>query len=136
MPHSGTFHQGLLCLRRQNQSSENLIQDFLDIITCDPSIYIKDHPDFIVCSFMEDLIDLKRDDYYSKLGRWHIIATRKVKSEVLASILKINADLCHTPYLLRYARQDSHFSLKRLLDLRLFSFDQYRLQSSSYWHSV
>ena len=26
----------------------------LEIITCEPSIYIMDHPDFIVCSFMEN----------------------------------------------------------------------------------
>ena len=30
------------------------------MITCDPSIYIMDHPDFIVCSFMEISIGLKR----------------------------------------------------------------------------
>ena len=32
----------------------------LEIITCDPSIYTMDHPDLIVCGFMEDSIDLKR----------------------------------------------------------------------------
>ena len=31
-----------------------------DIITCDPSTYTMDHPDFIVCSFMESSIGLKR----------------------------------------------------------------------------
>ena len=29
-------------------------------MTCDPSRYIMDHPDFIVCSFMENSIGLKR----------------------------------------------------------------------------
>ena len=31
----------------------------LEIITCDPSIYTMDHPDFIVCNFMENFIGLK-----------------------------------------------------------------------------
>ena len=30
-----------------------------EIITCDPSIYTMDHPDFIVCSLMENSIGLK-----------------------------------------------------------------------------
>ena len=40
--HYAAFHQGLHCLLRTNQSSESEkeIQDFLEIITCDPSIYI------------------------------------------------------------------------------------------------
>ena len=33
---------------------------FWEIITCDPSIYTIDHPDFIVCTFMEFSIGLKR----------------------------------------------------------------------------
>ena len=32
----------------------------LEIITCNPSIHTIDHPDFIVCSFMENSIGLKR----------------------------------------------------------------------------
>ena len=32
----------------------------LEIINCDPSIYTKDHPDFIVCSFIEYSICQKR----------------------------------------------------------------------------
>ena len=31
-----------------------------EIITCDPSLYTKDLPDFIVCSFMEHFIGLKK----------------------------------------------------------------------------
>ena len=31
----------------------------MEIIACDPSIYIMDHLDFILCSFMEISIDLK-----------------------------------------------------------------------------
>ena len=53
------FHQGLHCLLRQNPSLEKEIQYFLETITCDPSLYIMDHFDLIVCSFMEDSIDLK-----------------------------------------------------------------------------
>ena len=56
MPHNAAFHQGLDCLLRQNRSSEIC---FLKIITCDLSIYTMDHPDFIVCSFMENSIGLK-----------------------------------------------------------------------------
>ena len=51
MLHYVAFHQSLL---RQNQSSKKEIQYFLEIITCDPSLCIMDHPDFIVCSFMEN----------------------------------------------------------------------------------
>ena len=35
------------------------MQYFLQIITCDPSIYTMDHPDFIVSSLMEDSIGIK-----------------------------------------------------------------------------
>ena len=33
---------------------------FSEIIICDPSIYTMDYPDFILCSFMENSIGLKR----------------------------------------------------------------------------
>ena len=33
---------------------------FGEILTCDPSIYTMDDPDFIVCSFMENSIGTKR----------------------------------------------------------------------------
>ena len=33
------FHYGLHCLLRQERSSEKQIQFYLEIITCDPSIY-------------------------------------------------------------------------------------------------
>ena len=47
-------NQGRHCLRRQNQSSEKEIEYFLEIITCDPSIYTMDHPHpvFMVSSSM------------------------------------------------------------------------------------
>ena len=60
IPHNAVFHQCLHCLLRQNQSSGKEIQYFLEIIACDPSIYGKNHPDFIVCSFMGHPIGLKR----------------------------------------------------------------------------
>ena len=54
------FHLGLHCLPRLNLSPENEIQYILEIITGDPPIYTKDHPDFTVCSIMENCIHLKR----------------------------------------------------------------------------
>ena len=56
MLHNAAFHQGLRCLLRQNLASEKEIQYFLEIITCDPSIYTMDHPDLIVCSFKKNSI--------------------------------------------------------------------------------
>ena len=64
MPQNAAFHQGVHCLLRQNQSSEKAIHYFLKIINCDPSTYIMDHPDFIVCSFVENSIGLKTVKFY------------------------------------------------------------------------
>ena len=36
------------------------MQYFLETITCDPSIYKLDHPDLIVCSFIDNSIGPKR----------------------------------------------------------------------------
>ena len=58
MLHDATFHLGKHCLLRQNQSSEKEIQNYSEIITCDPSIYTMDHSDFTVCVFMENSIGL------------------------------------------------------------------------------
>ena len=33
---------------------------FLEIITCDPSVYTMDHPGFIISNFMENSIGLKK----------------------------------------------------------------------------
>ena len=60
MPHNAAFHQGMHCLLRPNQSSEKEIQYFLEIITCDPSIYTMDHADFTAYSFMENSIGTKQ----------------------------------------------------------------------------
>ena len=60
MPHDAAFHQRLHYLVKQNRPSEKEIQYFLETITCEPSIYTMDHPDFIVCSCRENSIGLKR----------------------------------------------------------------------------
>ena len=49
-----TFYRGLCCLQKKNCNI------YFEIITCDPSIYTMDLSDFIVCSFMENDINLKR----------------------------------------------------------------------------
>ena len=50
MPHSATFYQGLHCLHRKE------IQYFLEITTCDLSIYTMDHHKFIVSNQKEESI--------------------------------------------------------------------------------
>ena len=55
MLHNAAFYQGLHCLLRQNQSSEKEIQYFGEIITCDPSIYGMDHPQFIVYNLLWEI---------------------------------------------------------------------------------
>ena len=60
MPHCAAFHQGLHYLLTQSGSSKREKQYFLEIITCDPSIYTMNHPLFIVCSFMENSIGPER----------------------------------------------------------------------------
>ena len=60
MPHYAAFHQGLHCLLRQNGSSENEMQYYLEIITCDPSIYTMDCPDITVSNFMGNPIGTER----------------------------------------------------------------------------
>ena len=49
---------------------DNKVIIFLQIITCDPSTYSMDHPDLIVCRFMENSIRLKRVN--SSLSPWEI----------------------------------------------------------------
>ena len=60
MLHNAAFHQSQHCLLRQNLSSVKEIQYVLKIITYGPSIYRMDHLDFIVCSFIENSIGLKK----------------------------------------------------------------------------
>ena len=56
MLHNAAFHQGLHCLPRQKQSSEKERQFYLESITCDPTIYTKDNPKFIVPNQKEESI--------------------------------------------------------------------------------
>ena len=59
MPHEAAFHEGLHCSLRLNQSLEIEVY-FLEIITCDPSIYTMDHPNLTVSNFMGNFIGLKK----------------------------------------------------------------------------
>ena len=71
MPHNVAFHQGLHCLLRQNHIFKESNTIFLEEITaCDPSIYTIDHPDFIVCSYMENFIGLLRVKLF-----WFVISS-------------------------------------------------------------
>ena len=47
MPYNSAFHQGLYGLLRKNPSSEKYTF-YMEIITCDPSVYTMDHPKFVV----------------------------------------------------------------------------------------
>ena len=51
MLHNVPFHQGLHCLLRQILCSEKEIQDCLEILTCDPSVYTINHPDLSVSNY-------------------------------------------------------------------------------------
>ena len=44
MPHDAAFHQGLLCLLRENQSSGTEVHFDMKILTCDPLICTINHP--------------------------------------------------------------------------------------------
>ena len=59
MSHNMAFPQGLHCLLRQNWSSEKDKKKFLEIISCDPSIYTRDHPNLTVSNFMANSNGLK-----------------------------------------------------------------------------
>ena len=60
------FHQKLQCLLRQNCSSEKEIQYHSEIIACDPSIYIKEHPDLTISNYKGNSIGLQRVKGYFK----------------------------------------------------------------------
>ena len=57
---NAAFHQGLHCLLRHRKKYMYIFE----IISCNPSIYIMDHPDFIVCILMGNYIVLKRVKIY------------------------------------------------------------------------
>ena len=48
MLHDAAIHQGLHCLLNENRSSGKEIRYLFEIITCDPSIFIMDHPDLTI----------------------------------------------------------------------------------------
>ena len=61
MQHNAAFYQGLhYLLIQKKQSSEKKIQFYLEIITCDPSIYTMKHPKFIVSYQVEEPISIQR----------------------------------------------------------------------------
>ena len=63
MPQDAAFHMGLHCLLRLNKSSEKEIQYFfwkLIITSVTPQYNTMDHLVFIVYSYMENSISLKR----------------------------------------------------------------------------
>ena len=62
IPQKVAFHKNLQCLLRQNCSSEKEIKYFF----CDPSIYIKEHPDLTISSLKENSNGLQRVKGYFK----------------------------------------------------------------------
>ena len=50
------FHQGLHCLLRQNKFSENEMQYYFEIATCDTLIYTMHNPKYIVSNQKEESI--------------------------------------------------------------------------------
>ena len=60
MPDTAAFHQGLHCLHRIKLSLEKEIQFYLEIITCDPSIYTTNHPKVIASYLVVELIRIQR----------------------------------------------------------------------------
>ena len=56
MLHNVAFHKGLHCLVSQKQSFENELQDYLDIITLGPPIYIMYCHKFFVSNQKEESI--------------------------------------------------------------------------------
>ena len=68
MPLKAAFHQALYCLLGLNPCFMKEIQYVLEITTQDPSVYSMGHPDFIICSLMENSIDLKRVNVLIRLN--------------------------------------------------------------------
>ena len=90
---NASFHHGLHCLRRQSQSLKKENNLFLfEMITCVSSVYTMDHPDFIICCFMENSFFLKRGNIHV---RYSSIIGNVIFIEVLFS-------LCHVKNLRVY----------------------------------
>ena len=60
MLHNAAFHLGLHCLLRLKESSDKKKSIYLEIITCDPSLYTMNHPKFIVTYQVEESIRIQR----------------------------------------------------------------------------
>ena len=58
MPYNMAFHLGLHCLLRVNNLRER--DSILEIITCNPQIYIMNHPKLIVSYLVEELIRIQK----------------------------------------------------------------------------
>ena len=62
MPHGAAFFSGSALFPKTKRSSENgnLMQYYLEIITCDPSIYTMDYSKFILSNQQEESINTQR----------------------------------------------------------------------------
>ena len=60
----------------------------MEIVYCDTSLYTMDHPDFIVCSFMENSNGFKR--VYSHMRLWN--SSAKNKSETLKKMWQFRSN--------------------------------------------
>ena len=56
MPHNVAFHWGLHCLLLWHNLKGKKYSFYLEIITCDPSVYTMDHPKFIASNQKEESI--------------------------------------------------------------------------------
>ena len=54
MMHNAAFHRVMHCSLKQKRSTEKEIQYYLEILTCDASIYTMDHPRCIASNLRED----------------------------------------------------------------------------------
>ena len=60
MLHETAFHQRSTLFAKTKRSLRERNLFYLEIITCDPSIYTMDHPKFIVSNQMEESISTQR----------------------------------------------------------------------------
>ena len=56
MLHNAAFYQGRHCLLDKNELQRKKYNFYMEIIACDPLIYIMDHPKFIVSNQKEESI--------------------------------------------------------------------------------
>ena len=60
MQHNAAFHQGLHFLLKSKQFSGTVIHQKLEILTCDPLIYIMDNPILFAFICMGESIKIQR----------------------------------------------------------------------------